>query len=254
MSNLLSCNLGSYQRYRDTGYAHLQNIGIRHVEIPAPSPENSEAVGETLGYFGLSASTLMIRGDIRNENVVEEFMPGFIAAEKLGVRTIFTSLKAGDVPLEKVHERLRAIGDAAAAHRVTVALETHPDLCENASTALRTVKAVDHPRIRINFDTANIYYYNEGVDVIAELQKIADYVASIHLKDTNGAYKTWYFPTLGEGIVDFKQVFDIMNARGMRGPFTMELEGIQGEKLDLRQQHERVKKSVEHLRRIGAID
>jgi hypothetical protein len=39
----------------------------------------------------------------------------------------------------------------------------------------------------------------------------------------------------------------------MRGPFTMELEGIQGQTLDLKGQHASVEQSVAHLRRIGVI-
>jgi sugar phosphate isomerase/epimerase len=253
LNNLLSCNLGSYRRYRDTAYAHLHKIGVRHVEIAAPKPSEADAVTETLGYFGLSASTLMVRGDLQNEKVVDEFLPGLQAAQKMGVKVVFTSLKAGDLPKDTATARLRAIGDAASAHGVTVALETHPDLCENATVSLRTMEAVNHPHIRLNFDTANVYYYNEGVDGVAELRKVAPYVAAVHLKDTNGGYKTWNFPTLGEGVVDYKEVFGVMNAVGMRGPFTMELEGIQGQTLDLKGQHASVEQSVAHLRRIGDI-
>ncbi len=254
MSNLLSCNLGSYGRYRDTAYAHLQEIGVKHVEIAAPRPQDADAVNEALSYFGLSAATLIVRGDLKNENVADEFLPGLQAAQKMGVKIVFTSLKAGDLPLETAYARLRKVGDAAAAHGVTVALETHPDLCENAAVALRTVEAVNHPCVRVNFDTANVYYYNEGVDGVAELRKIAPHVAAVHLKDTNGGYKTWNFPPLGEGVVDFREVFRVMNDAGMRGPFTMELEGIQGQTLNLRQQHAGVERSVAHLRRIGAIE
>ena len=254
MKNLLSCNLGSYRRYRDTAYAHLQKIGVRHVEIPAPRPEDAEAVNEVLAYFGLSAATLMVRGDLQNEGVADEFLPGLQAAQKMGVSVVFTSLKAGDLPLDTAYARLRKIGDVAARHGVTVALETHPDLCENGAVALRTVQAVNHPNVRINFDTANVCYYNEGVDVLAELRKIAPFVAGVHLKDTNGGYKTWHFPTLGQGVVNYREVFAIMNGVGMRGPFTMELEGIQGQNLNLREQHASVEQSVAHLRSIGGVD
>lgn len=254
MRNLLSCNLGSYRRYRDTACAHLQKIGVKYVEIPAPRPEDAEAVAETLAYFDLKAATLMVRGDLQNEGVADEFLPGLQAARRMGVKVVFTSLKAGDLPLETAYARLKGIGEAAASQGVTVALETHPDLCENAGVAHRTVQAVNHPSIRINFDTANVCYYNEGLDVLAELRKIAPYVAAVHLKDTNGGYKTWHFPTLGEGVVDYREVFGIMNGIGMHGPFTMELEGIQGQTLDLKAQHASVAQSVLYLRSIGVID
>ena len=258
MSNLLSCNLdiiGSYGNYPDTAFSHLQKIGVKYVEIPVPPVERAGATQEVLSYFDLSAASLVIQGKIEREQIADDLLPGFQTAENMGVKIVFISVKAGDIPLETVYTRLRKVGDAAASHGVTVALETHPDLCENALVALRTMDAVDHPNIRLNFDTANVFYHNKGdVDGVADLSKIAKYVVSIHLKDTRGGYRNWQFPTLGEGIVDFKGTFRVMNEIGFHGPFTMELEGVEGEELNLRRQHERVEKSVEHLRDIGAID
>ena len=86
-----------------------------------------------------------------------------------------------------------------------------------------------------------------------ELEKIRSYVASVHLKDTNGKPKTWYFPTLGEGVVDFPKVFQLLNEVGFHGPFTLEMEGIQGENLSFEETHQRIVDSVNYLRSIGVI-
>ena len=45
-------------------------------------------------------------------------------------------------------------------------------MAHNGDIALETMKAVDHPNIRINFDTGNVYYYNHDVTAVAEVQKI----------------------------------------------------------------------------------
>jgi len=73
-------------------------------------------------------------------------------------------------------------------------------------------------------------------------------VRSVHLKDTNGGYRTWYFPALGDGVVDFAGVFHLLNDRGFYGPFTFELEGIQGESLTEAETRARVARSLDHLR------
>lgn len=253
MKNLISVNLGSYRKYRDTAYVHLPTIGVHYVEIGVPRLEDVDAVRETLEFFGLSAGTLMARADLKDENIVQTYAPQFQAAQAMGVKILFTSLHRGELDKETAYRRLRAVGDEAAKYGVTIALETHPDLCENGDVALETMQAVNHPNVRLNFDTANVYYYNQNVNAVEELKKIAPYVVSVHLKDTNGGYKTWHFPTLGEGVVDFKEVFRVMNDVGMHGPFTMEMEGIQGENLNLQQTHEQMAKSMEHLRSIGAV-
>jgi len=119
---------------------------------------------------------------------------------------------------------------------------------------LQTMQGVNHPNIRINFDTANIYYYNKGLNVIEEMKKVLSYIEGVHLKDTKGEYHTWYFPALGEGIVSFKELFQLLNERGFYGPFTMQIEGIQGETVTLEETYARMEKSVQHLRDLGCID
>lgn len=253
MKNIIACNVGSYGKYRDTAYDHLPKIGLKHVEIGAPALADAEKVQAELQKHSLSASTLMGKCDVADENVAENFKETLEVATKMGTKVIFVSVHAGEIPKPVVYDRLRQVGDNAAKYGIKVAMETHPDLIQNGDIALETMQGVNHPNIRVNFDTANIYYYNEGTTAVAELSKIAKYVAGVHLKDTNGKPRTWYFPTLGEGVVDFPEVFRILNAVGFHGPFTMELEGIEGENLNLEQQQQRVQKSVEYLRSIGAF-
>jgi len=61
------------------------------------------------------------------------------------------------------------------------------------------MRRINHPNVRVNFDTGNITYYNNKADVVAELKKIIDYVATVELKDHNGQDLTWNFPALGHG-------------------------------------------------------
>ena len=90
------------------------------------------------------------------------------------------------------------------------------------------MEKINHPNIRVNFDTANIHYYNKNTDAPTELKKIIDYVATVEIKDHNGEYEGWYFPALGEGIVDIPEVLRILDEHGYTGPITMEIEGIKG--------------------------
>ena len=97
---------------------------------------------------------------------------------------------------------------------VAVVMETHPDMITNGTVARQTMQGVNHPNIRVNWDTANVYFYNEGIDGVEEMNKTVEYISAVHLKDTSGGYREWYFPALGEGVVDFPKVFRTLNARG----------------------------------------
>lgn len=253
MENIIACNLGSYRQFRAGAYAHLAEIGLTNVEVGVPSAESVDALQSELNAHGLTATSLLGRCDIASETVVTDFQTTLDIASQIGVKIIFVSVHAGDTDRNAAYDRLRAIGENAAPAGIKVCLETHPDMAHNGDVALETMQAVNHPNICVNFDTGNVYYYNHNVTAVSEVEKVIPYVGAVHLKDTNGGYRTWHFPTLGEGVVDFKGVFQTLNDTGFYGPFTMELEGIEGENLDEAGVQARVAGSLQHLKNIGVI-
>ena len=153
--------------------------------------------------------------------------------------------------LDVATDILRDLAEKAAARDVVISLETHPPYCENAEKMLQTMDAVDHPNLRVNFDTANIFYYNEGLDSADELERVIDYVASVHLKDTDGGFKSGNFPVLGQGVVQFERIFATLEDADFDGPLTLELEGEQVRDLDVDGRHQAVKDCMQYLRSIG---
>ena len=108
-----------------------------------------------------------------------------------------------------------------AAAGLTAALETHPDR-SGGDQALETMRR-GPANVRVNFDTGNIYYYNEGTTAVAELRR-SPLRGERSPEDTYGGFKTHHFPTLGQGVVDYRRIFRILNEHGMR-PFHHGLEG-----------------------------
>ncbi len=138
----------------------------------------------------------------------------------------------------------------------TLAIETHKGPTQNAASMLALLTEVEHPNVRLNFDTGNIAYYNRGADPCAELEQVKHLVHNVHLKDNRGGFEDWYFPAVGdEGSVNFVRVREILDGVGFQGPYTIEIEGIGGEPepgLELRQ--ERIARSVKHLASCGFFD
>jgi inosose dehydratase len=151
---------------------------------------------------------------------------------------------------------LRSLGELAGGLAMGLSLETHRGPTQNAEAMLALIAEVGHPAVRINFDTGNVLYYNQGCDVVAELEKVAPLVASVHAKDSRGAFEEWYFPALGDGgAVDFRRVRAVLDAVGFPGPYTIEIEGIGGEpEPGLETRRDRVARSVAHLRSCGYFD
>ncbi len=151
---------------------------------------------------------------------------------------------------------LRRIGDTAAEQGITIALETHKGPTQNAAAMLQLMGDLDHPNIRLNFDTGNIAYYNEGMNPADELEKVKSLVRNVHVKDNRGGLEDWYFPAVGDGgAVDFTRIRTILDGVGYKGAYTIEIEGIGGEgEPGLAARQDRVKRSVDHLRKCGYFD
>lgn len=252
-TRVIACRPHSYAPHVALAYEHLAALGIRHVEIEVPASEQLATTQAELQRHGLTASSLQGRCDLRRADVAMQIEAQMTAFQALGTRIMFVSVKAEDTPLDTVYGRLREAGEVAGAHGVTIVLETHPDLITNAGVARATMAGVGHPNVRINFDTANIYFYNHDVDVVAQLREVVEFVGAVHLKDTDGGYRNWHFPALGRGVVPFADVFELLDAAGFDGPCTLEIEGLEGETRTERLVCDRVAESVGYLRGLGRL-
>jgi sugar phosphate isomerase/epimerase len=242
MKNFLSSRTGTYDV--------LQKLGFKGVEIGPPAPKDYEKVKAELAKYGLVALSVSGGINLVDEKGVDDFDVLINAAVGMGSKIIFASAHASDdIPREVTYERLRKAGEKAGKHGVTICLETHPILCHNGDESLKTMLGVNHKNIRVNFDTGNIYYYNEGTDSVTELKKIIKYVGSVHLKDTDGKPKSFDFPPLGDGVVDFPGVFRLLNEAGFYGPWTFELEATGADDMP-----KALEKSVNYLKKMGCVD
>ena len=247
----LACRSTSYGKYEEAAWTHLPEIGVHYLFLPVPAPDKVEATMKRLKDHSLIP--LVIRGntDLSKDSAVDDLAAQSAICEKMGVKYMFLSPKHGDAPKEAVYERLRRAGDAAKKHGVIIALETHPDLGTNGVVHLETMKAVNHPNIRVNFDTGNITYYNKGANAADELKKIIDYVATVEVKDHSGEFEGWNFPALGEGKVDFRAVLDVLKEHHFAGPVTLEFEGVKGVELNEAQTKKAIADSIAYIRSLA---
>jgi len=247
----LACRFASYGKYEEAAWTHLPSIGVHYVFLSVPAPDHADATMKRLKEHGLTPLVIRGNADLSKESCVEELAAQLATCEKMGVKYLFLSAKRNGAEKEIVYDRLRRAGDVAKTHGVTIALETHPDLCTNGDVQLETMRAVNHPNVRVNFDTGNITFYNKNTDAVAELKKIVDYVATVELKDHMGEFETWNFPVLGRGKVNFPAVLQVLKDHGYTGPVTLEFEGVKGAELTEEQTKEAIADSVSYIRSVG---
>jgi len=263
VSHKISIRPGCYGPHAMVAYEHIQEIGVEYLELDIPG--NPQLLKDMLAdedlKFKIGSFIFEIVTD--DPTVVSRFEKACEITSQFDFGYFFSSTKTKgkfEKNREQGYEILRKLGDIAQKYGKFISMETHPPYCMNADEMLQTMEKVKHPAVKINFDTANIYYYNKmkpggGID---EMKKVGNYIGSFHLKESNGKPKTWFFPELGhpEGIVDFKHVFDYMDSLGFDGYYTLEMEGTKKlplNKLSMEQAKEGVKKSIEHLKSIGVF-
>jgi len=251
MAFLFSCREGVYGTWKEA-VEHLPQAGVQALEVGVRPLEELKEVAAGVKAAGMVIGTLAGGVDFDKPESVEAYHASLAAAEAAGISLYFTSASGSEHPRPYYMERLRELAERAAEHGVVISLETHPPFCQNADDMLATVNAANHPNVKINLDTANIYYYNAGRSSAADLEQVFDHVASLHLKDTDGGFHSGNFPVLGEGIVDFPRIFKALKSANFAGPLTLELEGpVVGGK-DLAERHAAVVGCMDYLRSIGA--
>lgn len=140
---------------------------------------------------------------------------------------------------KELARRWKPILDYADQLGVDVAYELHPgeDLHDGASFELFLEATGNHPRVAINYDPS--HFVLQQMDYIGFIDLYADRIKAFHVKDAEfrpdaragvyGGYQGWTkrpgrFRSLGDGEVDFGQVFSRMTAIGYKGWAVLEWE------------------------------
>lgn len=249
----LAVRIMSYGKYQDSAWAHLKEIGVRYIFLAVPAPADVEATQAKLKEFGLTAIVLRGNTDLAKEGCVEELAGQLAICQKMGVKFMFLSAKLNGADKGVVLERLRKAGDIAQRLGIAITLETHPELGTNGDVQLETMKALNHTNVRVNFDTANITYYNKNTDAVTELKKSIDFVGTMEFKDHTGEFETWNFPVLGKGRVNFPEIVKIMKEHHYAGPVTLEFEGVKGVELSEADTKQAIAESVAYVRALGVF-
>lgn len=101
------------------------------------------------------------------------FLGAVEVTAKLGVKHISTHAgfidESDPAYAKKVHDRIKALADAAAKKNLTLLLETGQETAEELRAFL---EEIDHPAIAVNFDPANMILYDKGDPIEADRKSV----------------------------------------------------------------------------------
>ncbi len=252
MANTISYRGGSLDR-PTLSWERVAAAGVQGIELNWSDGLTAAAAEAALSPHGLRVTSLSLPCPLEDEDLPARFGEAAAVAADLGAHYLFTSTRGDEMSLDEAAGRLRKLGDATGAHEVCVALETHPELCTNADRMKESMAAVNHPWVGVNYDTANVYYYNHDIDTVEQVAACIDHVRGVHLKDTHGKYHDFDFPVFGEGMVPFGKVHEVLQKAGYTDAYCMELEGPAFNREEVDDLAEKVARCVEHLRGAGLV-
>jgi len=152
------------------------------------------------------------------------------------------SPEAIDAGFEDFAARWHPILDVFDEVGVRFGLEVHPtEIAFDVASAERAITALgERKAFGFNYDPSHFGY--QGVDYVAFIQRFADRIYHVHMKDVwwsdkateagvfgghtefGDARRHWDFRSLGRGNIDFEEIIRSLNRMGYEGPLSVEWE------------------------------
>jgi len=203
------------------------------------------------------AAVNITSGDPTDSKVIALCMAKLSIAQRLGATVVIAP--AGEprnsAQRRELFDHLHRLADAAGEREMTLALDTVAGLCEDARSMIKTCGELDHPAVKICFDTGR--YLTLGGDVSGEiaLLRTVGHVAVVRLTDTAGVPGAAHFPSLGSGgCVDFARTLEILRGANFTGPCLIDFSPRQRRPASLRQHQVWLDESFALLRCCGWFD
>jgi len=171
----------------------------------------------------LACLSLSAHMDLTGPDSVERFHRRLEFARNVGARCV-NSIAGPTGKLEEFRKNIPAIADRARDLGVVIALENHGDLLDRGQQILDFIREVNHPAIRVNYDTGNAWYYSKGaINAVEELAILAPVVAHVHVKTPVVEDGLMRWTTLGEGSLDLPGITRVLKEQMPRVPVSYEL-------------------------------
>lgn len=267
MKRIIAVNSNCYHGYSiEEAIDGISAAGFRYIELtatkgwtehvfPTMSFNYLNSVKDRLKDAGIVPFSMSGHTNLMDRERIADFRANMRLAAFFGCDFIVSSI--GEAHLkdnavasnEQVAVHLRELLPYLEEYGLTLVLENHGE--HATGTHIKSiVDLVDSPRVRVNYDTANVIYFAD-IDPVDDMPGCIDKIGHLHIKDKAGGRQEWNFPALGQGYVDFPRLFDMLNKAGNNSPLSIEIEFTKAGPKDLAEVNRALCDSYRYLKTLG---
>jgi len=236
MDRIVSVSTMAFDGYPlETALDELAALGVKYVE-PASVDKIFQHLVEAdfcdtratwlrgqLATRRLACLSLSAHMDLTGPDSVERFHRRLAFARNIEARCV-NSIAGPAGRLDEFRKNIPPIADRARDLGVMIALENHGDLLDREQQVVDFIREVNHPAIRVNYDTGNAWYYSKGqINPVDELALLAPVVAHVHVKTPKIVDGFLRWVALGDGELDLPGLARVLTERMPGVPVSYEL-------------------------------
>jgi sugar phosphate isomerase/epimerase len=217
----------------------LAAIGIKYVEfafIKGYTKDLTESdftsskarfLRQLLEAHDLKTIALSAHMDLGQADAVDAFKSRMDFAKELGVEIIISNSSIQS-RRDAFFRNMDQIARYAESADIGIGLENPGDGRENLIGCGRdgelVVKAINSPRVQLNYDFCNTFSYSKGLILPEEdMHHAAAHSIYCHLKDMQPDEGGWIFPAIGKGVINYRHILAILKNQSAPIPIGLEL-------------------------------
>lgn len=233
----LSVNMSIFDGYNiDEALASVKSCGYQYFELAYNqgyvgnidpilfSENNANHINQLKDKYQLNTVALGCTMDLAASNMVELFKQRIIFAHKIGA-TYLNVCTAKMSDYNQLITNLKGISPILKEYGCILCLENGGDYNYNAfifiEDGLKIINDVNSDAISINFDPGNMVTYNQNLDVQQQSLSAIPHCSYFHIKDVKIEKNEFYFPSIGQGIINYTPI--VTELRALSIPVSFEI-------------------------------
>ena len=210
--------------YSIVGFTPQQGKPVFSAESSEEEIERFEALLDSHGLEPQMAIRQPNLWEMEEAEAVAAFQKEIALGSDLGLEYFILTGISDESKYEAWYSAVGQCLDCAEENDVMLLLKPHGGLCALAEDLLGAVERFAHPNFGICYDPGNILYYT-GERPEDDLPKLVEHVQAMCVKDETGGQHGEVMLTPGDGLVDFRRIFSILDEAGFEGPCWIECLG-----------------------------